>query len=129
MKSLFRRPSSRYIKAGISYSACRVSATTPNIDSNLNVEEINMDILKDILTRYMNTVISVCKINKDSTQCFFDIYKTSKTVFELLNFEEIHRHLTFSPGDKKTNQVPSKVTNENKKILNTHNKNLKRYSN
>ncbi len=98
-----------------------------HIDTS-GTDEINLDELRENLERYMNTVIEVCKINKDSTQCYFDIYKTSKAIFELLHFGDMYKVLTFSPVDKKPR--PSKALsvhqNENKKILPAHSKLLKR---
>jgi len=95
---------------------------------NISIEEVNLEELKKILQDYMNIVIAVCKINKDSTQCYFDIYKTSKSIFELLHFEDMYRALTFSPVDKKMRmfKVLSENKDENKKTLPVLNKTLKR---
>lgn len=97
--------------------------------SDTNIEPINTTELQELLERYMNTILQVCRINKDSTQCYFDIYKNSKLVFELLNYEHLHKHLTFSPkNDLKFNSsaVKAPISNEPKRVFQIHNKTPKR---
>ena len=60
-------------------------------DAHQSEKEIN-----DTLTRYMSVVIELSRIDK-SSRCYFNLYKTSKLVLDLLNCQKIFDSFYLSP--------------------------------
>lgn len=64
---------------------------TPNQD-DLTSEKI----INDTLTQYMTVIIELSKLDK-TTKCYFNLYKTSKTVLELLSCQKLFEQFYLSP--------------------------------
>lgn len=78
---------------------------------------INSTALRELLQTYMSTIIAACKLNRESTQCYFDIYKNSKTVFDLLCFEDIFANLSFSPQNTNRTMTLPRASSKHKEQL------------
>jgi len=72
--------------------------------NQLHIDFVNIEfsenIVKILLKQYMSSILKACKIMTESTKCYFDIFKTSKSVFEILNSNELFVELNSSPKTK-----------------------------
>ena len=71
--------------------------------------------LKRTLANYMNVILDLCRLETIPTQIYFNLYKTSKIVLELLNCSDYYKE--FSPPNNKlgkTQTRPLSLLNNNR---------------
>lgn len=101
---------------------------TSYIEFDIENSEISENTCKDVLKQYMSSILKACKLCSDSTRCYFDIFKTSRDVFEILHSDDLFIELTYSPKSiANSSSLKSSVLTERRRSNQIiHTKSMKR---
>lgn len=91
--------------------------TTDQIDL-LNDDTQNESLIYENLSRYMSVIVELSRLDKTS-KCYFNLYKTSKTLLDLLNCQKLFDNFYLSPVFKRVTNTVNNPTN--KPLTNTTN--------